>query len=154
MASRTYEVRSTFQVPLPFAFRWCTDYTPRDARYSAERYDRRILRRSGREVVFEDLYDTKQGWIWIRRAVRLLPPARWHADSVGSDRTLSVEYRLSKLSANRTLLTIRARRRPYGIGVRNPSRSSWESSVAANWSRFGRAMERDYERSRSARRRH
>lgn len=148
-----YEVRATFTVPLSFVYRWCTDYTAEDARYSAENYERRILQRSDREVVFEDLYDTKEGWIWIRRTVRLLPPARWHANSVGSDRALSVDYRLSRLSANRTQLTIRARRRPYGIGVKNPAKSQWENSVTSNWLKFGRAMERDYKRSRSGRRR-
>ena len=146
-----YEVRSTIRAPLPFVYRWCTDYTPNDPRYSREKYERRILGRSDREVVFEDLYDTKQGWIWIRRRVRLQPPAGWHADSVGSDRALSVEYRLTELSPDRTLLTIRARRRPYGIGVKNPSRSVWEHSVAANWVKFGRALEREYQRGRPGR---
>jgi hypothetical protein len=141
-----YEVRSTFQAPLSFVYRWCTDYTPKDARYSREGYDRRILQRSHREVIFEDLYDTKKGWIWMRRVVRLLPPDRWHADSVGSDRALSVDYRLSKLPGNHTQLTIRARRRPYGIGLKNPPKSQWERSVATNWRRFGRALERDYKR--------
>lgn len=148
-----YKVSSTFHVPLAFAFRWCTDYTAKDARYSAENYERRILRRSNREVIFEDLYDTEGGWIWIRRKIRFRPPARWHADSVGSDRALSVDYQLSRLSANSTLLTIRARRRPYGVGVKNPPKSEWENSVASNWLKFGRAMERDYMRSRSRRRR-
>lgn len=146
-----YEVRSTFRAPLPFVYRWCTDYTPRDSHYSREKYERRILRRSVREVIFEDLYDRRDGWIWIRRTVRLRPPARWHADSIGSDRALSVDYRLSRLSANSTLLTIRARRRPYGIGVKNPLKSGWERSVAANWATFGRALEREYRRSRSGR---
>jgi hypothetical protein len=104
--SPRYEVESVFHAPLPFVYRWCTNFTPKDARYSREGYARRILRRSLGEVIFEDLYDTKAGWIWIRRVVRLLPPAGWHADSVGSDRALSLDYRLSKLPGERTLLTI------------------------------------------------
>lgn len=147
----SYEVRSTFRAPLPFVYRWCTDYTPSDARYSLEGYDRRIIRRGRREVIFEDLYDTRQGWIWIRRVVRLLPPDRWHADSVGSDRVLSVDYRLSRLSGNCTVLTIRARRRPHGIGRKNPSKLLWERSVSANWARFGRALEHDFKKSGSKR---
>jgi hypothetical protein len=148
-----YQVRSTLKAPLPFAYRWCTDYTANDARYTKEGYERRILRRSRREVVFEDLYDTKTGWIWIHRVVRMHPPARWHADSVGSDRALSVDYRLSRLSADRTLLTIQARRRPYGIGTKNPPKLQWERSVAALWEKFGRALERDYRKSAAGRKR-
>ena len=117
-----YEVRATFQAPLEFVYRWCTDYTPTDARISGEGFDRRVVRRTRNAVVLEDLYDTGQGWIWLRRVVRLFPPARWRADSVGSDRAISVEYRLTEVSGNRTQLTIRARRRPYGIGTKNPGK--------------------------------
>ena len=144
-----YEVSSTFRVPLPFAFRWCTDFTSNDPQYSAESYKRRILQRSDHRVVLEDLYDTPGGWIWIRRTIRLQPPARWHADSIGSDRALSVDYRLASLSEGRTRLTIRARRRPFGIGVKNPPKSRWERSVASNWAKFGQAMEAEYRRSRA-----
>jgi len=129
---------------MDFVYRWCTDYTPEDARFSREGYTRRILRRSRHEVIFEDLYDTRQGWVWLRRVVRLRPPGRWHADSVGSDRRISVDYRLSRLRGNRTQLTIRARRRPYGIGVRNPPKSQWERSVARSWRNYGRALELEY----------
>jgi hypothetical protein len=146
-----YEVRATFRAPIGFVYRWCTEYTPNDPRISTETYRRRILRRSAREVVLEDLYDTRQGWIWLRRVVRLSPPDGWHADSVGSDREISVEYRLTGLPGNRTQLTIRARRRPYGIGTKNPSKSAWERSVASNWAKFGRALEREYELRRSRR---
>ena len=139
-----YEVRTTFRAPLDFVFRWCTDYTPTDARLSREKYERRILRRSPREVVLEDLYDTAHGWIWIRRVVALRAPNHWHADSVGSDRALSVDYRLSRLPGDRTQLIIRARRRPYGIGTKNPSKASWERRVAGNWVKFGRAMEEEF----------
>jgi hypothetical protein len=142
-----YEVRATFRAPLEFVFRWCTDYTPQDASYSGEGYDRRILRRSTRAVVLEDLYDTGKGWIWLRRVVRLSPPNRWRADTVGSDRAISVDYRLSEIPGKRTLLTIRARRRPYGIGTENPPKGTWERSIGANWAKFGRALERDYVRS-------
>jgi|SRR5580693_3826100 hypothetical protein len=143
-----YEVRATFQAPLGFVYRWCTNYTPKDSRISGEGYDRRILQRSSRTVVLEDLYDTREGWIWLRRVIRLSPPARWHAESIGNDRMISVDYRLSKLPGNRTRLTIRARRRPYGIGTKNPSKSTWEHSVGANWVEFGRALEREHKRNR------
>jgi len=142
-----YEVEATLRAPLGFVYRWCTDFTPEDSHFSGERYVRRILRRSPRAVVFEDLYESRRGWTWIRRVVRLSPPDHWRADSVGSDRAISVEYRLSRIASDRTQLTIRARRRPYGIGTRNPSKSTWEGSVGANWERFGRALEREYKRS-------
>jgi hypothetical protein len=141
-----YEVGATLQAPLEFVFRWSTDYTPKDSRYSGEGFERRILRRSARRVEFEDLYDTPTGWIWIRRVVRLWPPDHWRADSMGNDRILSVDYRLSELPGDRTQLTIRARRRPFGIGRRNPPKATWERSVSAGWAGYGRALQRDYAR--------
>lgn len=149
--SRRYRVRSTFRAPLTFVFRWCTDYSSKDGRYSGEGYRRRILGRSDRGVVFEDLFETERGWIWIHRAVRFQPPDRWHADSVGSDRRLSVDYRISSLPDGRTMLTIDARRWPYGIGKANPPRPAWERSVARSWKRFGRVLERAYRRSQTKR---
>ncbi len=45
-------VQVAFHVPLEFAFRWCTDYTPEDAALEGESYSRKIVERSGRRVVF------------------------------------------------------------------------------------------------------
>lgn len=148
-AEARYEVRTTFRAPLNFVYQWATDYTSEDSRYSAERFDRRVHLRSRRTIVLEDLYDTGTGWVWLRRKIQLFPPDRWHADSIGSDRVISVDYHLSRLSGGRTGLAIRARRRPYGVGVRNPPKSEWERSVAANWASFARALEEEYERGRS-----
>jgi hypothetical protein len=140
----SYEVRAVFQAPLDFVYRWCTDFTPHDARYEAEEYTRRILSRSAREVVYEDLESSKQGWFWSHHVVRLMPPNRWHSDSVGSHRAVSLDYRLSRLPGDRTELILRARRRPYGVGGKNPPKSGWEGPVAQSWKNFGRSIERDY----------
>ena len=96
-----YEVRVTFDAPVEFVYRWCTDYTPQDARYEKDEYQRRILRRSPREVVYEDLSESKDGWFWSRHVVRLSPPNHWHSDTVGSHREYSLDYRLARLPGNR-----------------------------------------------------
>jgi hypothetical protein len=142
----TYQVRAEFRAPLDFVYRWCTDYTPQDAKYESETYERRILRRSLREIIYEDLEETKGGWLWARHVVRLMPPNRWHSDSIGSHRTISLDYRLSRLPGGRTQLILTARRRPTGVGGKNPSKSQWEQSVRLSWVRFGRALERDFRR--------
>ncbi|MGA8663511.1 MAG: hypothetical protein WB809_00350 [Thermoplasmata archaeon] len=143
-----YEVRVTFDAPVEFVYRWCTDYTPQDARYEKDEYQRRILRRSPREVVYEDLSESKDGWFWSRHVVRLSPPNHWHSDTVGSHREYSLDYRLARLPGNRTRLTLKARRRPYGIGGKNPAKGPWEVSVAKSWRNFRRVLERDYQKAR------
>ncbi|HEV2166193.1 MAG TPA: hypothetical protein VGS23_04345 [Thermoplasmata archaeon] len=151
--SPRYEVRVTFRAPLKFVYDWCTDYTPGDARLEGEAYERRILRKTPREVVYEDLEGGPNGWFWSRHVVRLHPPSRWHSDSVGSHRAYSLDYRLKQLPKGSTLFVLRARRRPYGVGGRNPPRSQWERSVGKNWKKFARHLERDYRRTLSKGRR-
>jgi hypothetical protein len=146
--SPKYEVRHVFRAPLPFVYRWCTDYTPADPKHESEKYDRRILARSARQVVYEDLSDTADGgWAWARHVVRLYPPHRWHSESVGSHRTISLDYRLSRLPGGRTQLVLTGRRRPTALGSKNPTKSNWERSVAETWRRFGRVLERDFRKS-------
>jgi hypothetical protein len=146
-----YKVQADFRAPLDFAYRWCTDYDPGDAALEKEEYRRRVLQRSPRQVVYEDLEDTKDGWMWARHTVRLLPPNHWISNSVGSHREYLLDYRLSKLPNGKTRLTLTGHRRPAGVGGKNPSKAQWERNVRKLWSNFGRALERDYQKSTKAR---
>ncbi len=144
----TYRVRVEFDAPLDFVYRWCTDYTPEDAKYEGESFQRRILRRSRREVIYENLDEVGRGWWWSRYVVRLMPPRRWHADSIGSHRSVRLDYLLSRLPGDRTQLILTARRRPTIAGPRNPSKAEWEREVGGSWQKLRRSLERDF-RSRS-----
>src|SRR5438094_124875 len=73
-----YRIRVSFGVPLDFAFAWCTDYTPEDASLEGESYTRKIIERTPHRVIFEDLEDAADGWVWGRDVVTLQPPNRWH----------------------------------------------------------------------------
>ncbi len=136
-------VRATFRVPLTFAFEWCTDYTPQDAALEGESYERRVIERTPRRVVFEDLEDTPSGWVWARDVVTLRPPRRWHMESVGSHRDASGDYVLTTLPDGRTQLDLRWWRRAHGPGKRIP-RAQREKETTQAWRRFAAAMERDY----------
>jgi len=140
-----------WDVPLSFAFRWCTDYRSDDASRSRETYLRRIVSRSRRRVVFEDVWPLDRGWGWRRADVTLTPPDRWHADSLGSVRDASIDYRLTALSPDRTRFDVYMRRRPSTIHPEQPSRPAWEKDVGRLWSNFARAMARDFRRSRPGR---
>jgi hypothetical protein len=143
-ASAVYEIRATFRAPLPYVYRWCTDYTPGDARLEKDEYDRKIVKRGARTVVFEDLYELPKGWIWSRHEVTLHPPDRWHAESVGSHRTWSLDYTLRPLPDGRTELTLRGTRRPTAIGAPNPPAERMERQLRKAWANFGRSLEKDY----------
>lgn len=136
-------IRVAFRVPLAFAFDWCTDYTPQDAALEGESYERKIIERTPRRVVFEDLEETDHGWIWARDVVTLRPPNRWHMGSVGSHRDATGDYVLTELPDGRTQLDLRWWRKPHGPGKKIP-RSRREEETTLAWKRFAKAMERDY----------
>ncbi len=145
-------IRVAFRVPLDFAFAWCTDYTPQDGALEGESYERKIVERTRRRVVFEDLEETESGWVWSRDVVTLRPPDRWHMEGVGNRRDVAAEYVLSGLPDGRTQLELRWWRRPKPPGRRIP-RAEREAEATRAWKRFGAAMERDYRRTRAGRRR-
>ncbi|MCI4324473.1 MAG: hypothetical protein L3K00_01080 [Thermoplasmata archaeon] len=138
-----YEVRATFRAPLPFVFRWCTDYSPEDPTLEKEKFERRILLQKGRKVVYEDLTDTGDGWMWSRTAVTLQPPNRWHADAMGNYRTWSLDYELRSLSDGRTELRLQGVRRATALG-KNPPKARLERELRVTWANYAAALERDY----------
>ncbi len=146
-----YIIRSTFDVPLEFAFRWCTDYTPDDPGLEADNYQRRILSRTATEVRYEDLDESDDGWVWSRWTVTLQPPDRWHAVARGNYRDWTVNYRLTDLGNGRTGFVLDGRRRPVLLATANPPRRQLEANLAENWKKFGASMLRDYRASRAPR---
>jgi len=143
-APRVYEFRSRFHAPLPFVFRWCTDYTPDDPRIERDDYTRRIVRKGPRGAVYEDLADLPTGWQWSHVVVDFHPPRYWHAEIVGSHRDWHVDYRLSEHPNGITELHFRGVRRTTALGGRNPAKAKLEGELRGMWKNFGRALERDY----------
>ncbi len=139
---------AVFRVPLDFAFRWCTDYTPEDAALEGETYQRRVVERTPHRVVFEDLEEGESGWVWSRDVVTLRPPNRWHAEAVGSHRDMTADYVLSKLPEGRTQFELRWWRKPTALGKKIP-RAQREKETTEAWKKFAKAMEKEYRESRN-----
>ena len=144
-----YHISVEFDAPLSFVFRWCTDYRTDDARRSGARFERRILHRAPREVVYEDLWWLADGWRWRRYRITLRPPDRWHADSVGNERDASLDYHLTALPGDRTRLDIVTRRRPASGRPGQPSRRTYERDLRQLWTRLARELQKDLGRSRA-----
>lgn len=139
-----YEIRRVFRVPLPFAFRWCTDYTEKDGQLSKEGQGRMILRKTARRIVYEDLSTTPQGWQWSRQTVVLHPPNRWTAEAIGNVRTWKLDYSLHPLPGGTTEFRLVGLRRPAVLGTKNPSQRAMAVELNEMWKNYGDAMERDY----------
>lgn len=143
-----YRIKVSFQAPLDFAFAWCTDYTPDDGKLEGESYVRKIIERSPRRVIFEDLEEARDGWTWSREVVTLRPPDRWHMEGIGNKRDVMADYVLSRLPDDRTQLELRWRRRPNDPREAKVSKARREANARRAWKRFGDAMEKDYEQTR------
>lgn len=146
-----YRAEAIFRAPLAFAYRWCTDFRPDDARLIGEKYERRILRRARRRVLFEDLWWEADGWRWRRSDVSLNPPDRWVAESLGNVREARLEYRLTALSDDRTRFELTMHRRPTARSPRQPPKAELEGELHEMWRDYGRALERAYRASRRER---
>ena len=143
-----YEMETEFDAPLPYVYRWCTDFSSKDGALAGETYERRILKRSKRRVIFEDLWSEPDGWRWRRYEVVLRPPRGWRADSVGNVRDAQTDYRLTALPDGRTHLFLRMRRRPGSRSTRNPAKRVLEREVEALWKHLAKNLEKDYRRSK------
>jgi len=140
----TYEIRRTFDAPLDFAYRWCTDYQADDAQRAHERYVRKVLSRRRDRVVYEDLEEASTGWTWRRTTVQLRPPDHWHAESNGNMRHFSIDYWLRALPDGRTEFRFRGTRTSTPHGGPNPSKREMERSLQLLWRNLGASLARDY----------
>jgi hypothetical protein len=140
---KIYQIKRTFRAPLDFAFAWCTDYTAGDRKLQGEAGFRKIIRKTPRTMVYEDLTDTPHGWEWSRQTVTLHPPDRWTAIAAGNYRTWNLEYSLRELPNGRTEFTMRGKRRATSL-AKNPPKVVLEKELHTMWRNLGRALERDY----------
>lgn len=143
-----FHASASFRAPLDFVFAWCTDYTTKDPALEKEAYERKIVERTARRVVFEDLEDSDSGWDWSRATVTLSPPNRWHMDAVGNNRDVVADYVLSTLSGGRTRLDLRWKRKPRVPDVKHRTKAEREASATRAWRYFTSALERDYQKSK------
>ena len=145
-----YEIQVQFRAPLPYVYRWLTDYSPEDPALENGDYQRKVIEKSRRHAVLEDLTETRNGWEWYQSTVTLRPPDRWHAELRGNVPDWSLDYHLTPLGSNRTRLTIRwrIRRGAIGRGQRIPPKATTERMMRHLWRNFARSLEREYSRER------
>src|SRR5436189_4436764 len=142
-----YRIRVSFLYPYIYLIACYTDHTPGDAAREKETNQRKIIERTPRAVVFEDLEESKDGWDWSRAVVSLRPPNRWHMNGIGNNRDVVADYVLSSLPDGRTRLDLRWKRRPHGPDAKL-TKAEREASSTRAWKRFASALEADYKRSR------
>lgn len=150
-----HKIRVPFGAPLPYVYHWLTDYSSEDPALEQGNYRRKVIEKSRHRAVLEDLTETKRGWEWYRSTVTLQPPDRWHAELRGNIPDWSLDYRLTELGPDRTLLSIRWRVRPGALRPdrKVPPKTESERMMRELWRNFARSLEEEYKKSRAGRRR-
>lgn len=149
--SPEYRIQYELPAPVGFAYRWCTDYRTDDGRRAGEPYQRKIVRRDRRGVLFEDLWWESDGWRWRRTEVRLHPPNRWVAYSTGNIRDAEITYRLRPLPNGHSELDLRMKRRPSVWHPAQPRKAPFERDLRRLWRSLSRSLGVEY--AQAARRR-
>jgi hypothetical protein len=140
------EIRQRFRAPLPYVYRWLTDFSPEDPAREKAAYQRKIVERNRRSIIFEDLITRKTGWEVIRNIVTLHPPNRWHAEVGGNGPTWILNYRLSPAETGGTEILIRwiIRRRPHVRGEVIPTKLEAQRMMQGFWKGLADSLDRDY----------
>ncbi len=133
-----------FDVPIKFAFNWCTDYSSEDSKILGSKYPRIILEKTKKRVVYASYKNGSDGKPKLAVRVVTLYPATysWHLDYFAEEDLELGEYKLTKLGKNKTKLDMTLKNRwKQGEG---PSKEKFESETKNVWDKFAPALERDY----------
>jgi hypothetical protein len=141
------EIEFQFKAPLKFAYPWCTNFQPIDSKLEKEHYTRKIIERTRKRVIFEDLEEMRDGWVLNRTEVKLRPPNRWDADSHGNRRDAQLHYQLKPLPGKRTQLLLQWTVWPKTPAAARLTAAKRERSAASGWKNFAAALEKDYRNS-------
>lgn len=145
-SKRVFEVRAKFAAPPNFVYSWLTDFSTEDPAITGDPYQRKIIEKSARQVVFEDLFESAQGWTWLRNTVLLIPPSRWRMTAIGNSLDARATYRLVSRGNTSTELIMRWRLRSGVLRSAVPAKSAIEAAMRDVWATYGRALEKDYAR--------
>lgn len=139
----SYGISQTFEVPLSFAYRWCTDFTDGDPKLIGAPYTRHIIEKTKSRAVWIQYYardDVQKEGV---RIVTFKPPDSWHLESINEELYRTGDYKLTSLGRQKTELQIRLRTK-Y-ISVPAEPKSNLTEVLAEDWDKYKIALMKDYE---------
>ncbi len=140
--TRTYRLSQTFNAPLGFVYKWCTDFREDDWKYTGSKARRTFLEKSKDKYIWKVRYregrKTKEGVrvVWFR------PPSAWHLDTCGDGREVG-DYKLTPKGKDRTRLDM-VFDVTYDDSRDVESKEEWERDSKEHWKLYAAALERDY----------
>jgi hypothetical protein len=143
-----YGITKVLEVPIGYAYAWCTDFRDDDAKIVGVPFPRHILRKRRGEYVWIQRYirggKEKEGV----RFITLEPPNAWHNEAIGDEKESSIDYRLTPMGKKRTRLTITVRA-TYKT-MEPEAKSGLEDILSRDWDKYGAALEKDYASGKAA----
>lgn len=138
-----------FDVPLKYAYEWCTDFREDDPSILGSPYPRHIVSRRGNVFVWIHHYlgDGKE-----KEAVRIVtlrPPDAWHNEALNDEKESSFDYKVKALGNKKSRLTITAKIRYKTIDPED--KDTLIRNLSADWDKYKAALEKDYASGKAAR---
>lgn len=138
----TIHVSKIINAPLPFVYKWCTDYREDDNRITGSTNQRKILQRTKLRVIYLSIYGGKRKPKYGVNIVALKPPTAWHLDFVGEEDDETGDYQLTRLGAGRTRLSMVFEERYKVRGGLTKAEDTKHTNQI--WDKFVAALEKEY----------
>ena len=145
---REYRFRKRIHAPLPFVFRWCTDYREDDPRLTNSLYHYRariVLREPTRIVRIITVAGKDRNRCTDVEIISLRPPNRWRLLKFSATDDETGSYRLTRRSRGVTALEMHFRKK-WKI-ARLPNQARYRELFNRVWDRYVTVMEREYRQS-------
>jgi hypothetical protein len=142
--------RKLVHAPLPFVFRWCTDFREDDDRITNSIYHYRAriaLREPDRVVRIITVPGKNRNRCTDVEIIQLRPPDRWHLAKLSVTDDESGNYRLTARGPRQTLLEMRFQR--IWKSGRPPDRDRYRALFHRVWDRYIEVMESEYRQQRT-----
>jgi hypothetical protein len=147
-ARQKYKLSETFDAPVDYVFKWCTDFREDDNKLIGSKTQRTILEKTPERVIWRVRYKDGKGFAEGVRAVWLSPPNAWHLDTCGDGREVG-DYKLKALGKSKTRLDMKFVV-TYDGKDEVEDRDEWEKDGQKEWKIFRKALEADFKAGKPA----
>jgi hypothetical protein len=138
-----YSITKTFDVPISFAYRWCTDFTDDDPKLINAPYTRHVIEKTKSRAIWIQHYSRDGQDREGVRIVILSPPDSWHLESINEELYRTGDYKLTSLDRKRTKLQIKLKTMFHS--VEPEFKSKLTQNLADDWEKYKIALMKDYE---------
>jgi hypothetical protein len=138
-----YGISVTFDAPLTFVYKWCTDFHADDPKIIGAPYTRHVIEKTKSRAIWIQHYS--RGGVEMEgvRIVNLTQPRSWHLESVNEELYRSGDYILTSLGRGKTKLTIKLKT-DYRT-IEPVSAFKLNQDLTEDWEKYGAALQKDYD---------